>query len=494
MSKTETNNLVLSVEEQYQIRVDKVKQMRAEGLEAWPQMQPVDATTAQVLREYVEEQPLEYQVAGRVMSLRGHGKTAFANIQDRTGRLQIYLRKDVLGDHKFDQLMKYLDIGDHLWIKGTAFKTQTGEVTIKADQAELISKCLHPLPEKFHGLTDVEVRFRQRYLDLISNPESKQRFLMRSKIIGLMRKFLEQHDFVEVETPMLHPIPGGALAKPFVTHHNALDDQFYLRIAPELYLKRLVIGGIERVFEINRNFRNEGVSTRHNPEFTMLEFYMAHQDYKFGMNFVEQIFGTIAQAVCGTLTVQYGEHQISFAAPFERISSRAGVLKYTDCTEADLAPDQIDQTLRKYNLVCPTNVSINQKIYVLFDELVEHQLIQPTFLIDFPIESSPLAKRDPQDPTVASRFELFVGGMELANAFTELNDPFDQSDRFQEQADARGAGDQEAHYYDADYIRALQYGLPPTLGVGIGIDRLVMLMTNTTAIRDVILFPTLKKK
>ncbi len=494
MSKVDQANSVLSVEEQHQIRVDKVHQMRAEGLEPWPQMQSVDATTMQVLREYNEEQPLEYQIAGRVMSLRGHGKTAFVNIQDRSGRLQIYLRKDVLGDHKFDQIMKYLDIGDYLWVKGFTFKTQTGEITIKADQAELISKCLHPLPEKFHGLADVEVRFRQRYLDLISNPESKQRFLQRSKVISLVRKFLEQHDFVEVETPMLHPIPGGALAKPFVTHHNALDDQFYLRIAPELYLKRLVIGGIERVFEINRNFRNEGVSTRHNPEFTMLEFYMAHQDYKYGMTLVEQIFGTIAQSVCGALTVQYGEHQINFAAPFDRIGSREGVLKYTGCTDDDLAPDKIDQTLRRYNIVCSSNVSINQKIYMLFDELVEHQLIQPTFLIDFPIESSPLAKRDPQDPTVASRFELFVGGMELANAFTELNDPFDQSDRFQEQSEARGAGDQEAHYYDADYIRALQYGLPPTLGVGIGIDRLTMLMTNTTAIRDVILFPTLKKK
>lgn len=495
MSKEEILKEELSVEEQHQVRVDKVEKMRKLGIEAWPQSMPVEATAAQVLREYVDEQEVEYQVAGRIISLRWHGKTAFANIQDRSGRVQIYLRKDRLGDESFDSLKEFLDIGDYIWAKGIAFKTKTGEVTIKAQEAKLISKSLHPLPEKFHGLTDVEVRYRQRYLDLISNIESKDRFVKRSKIVAALRRFLEKQDFVEVETPMLHPIPGGAIAKPFVTHHNALDDDFYLRIAPELYLKRLVVGGIERVFEINRSFRNEGVSTRHNPEFTMLEFYMAHHDYKYGMDLVEQIIATVAQEVCGSDELEYGEHKISFKAPFKRVSSKEAVLEYSDCVESDLTAENIDNTLKKYSVKNDDkSASLNKKIYTLFEELAEHKLIQPTFLIDFPIEVSPLAKRDPKDPSIASRFELFIGGMELSNAFSELNDPFDQAQRFKEQAEARTSGDDEAHYYDADYIKALEYGLPPTLGVGIGVDRLVMLLTNTTSIRDVILFPTLKKK
>jgi lysyl-tRNA synthetase class 2 len=499
MSKIENKydlaTTALSVEEQYQVRVNKVDRMKALGDQAWPQVMPVSHTAMQVLQSYSEENQQQYQVAGRIISMRWHGKTAFINLQDRSGQIQVYLRSDAVGEAKFGWLQEFLDIGDHLWVTGALFKTKTGEITLRVGDAALISKCLHPLPEKFHGLTDVEIRYRQRYLDLISNPESKDRFLKRSKIIALLRSYLTNLDFVEVETPMLHPIPGGALAKPFITHHNALDDDFYLRIAPELYLKRLVIGGIERVFEINRNFRNEGVSTRHNPEFTMLEFYMAHQEYKYGMDLVEDMLRSIAQAVCGQTKLVYGKHEIDFGKSFERVSLKTGILKYTKLTEQDLLPENIDQILAKNNLVLMNKqASLNEKLYLLFDELVEPNLIQPTFLVDFPIEVSPLAKRDPQDPSIASRYELFIGGMEIANAFSELNDPFDQAARFHEQAASRGSGDEEAHHYDADYIRALEYGLPPTLGVGIGIDRLVMLLTNTTSIRDVILFPTLKKK
>ncbi len=496
MSKEDlVNSTEMSVEEQYGVRVDKVARILASGAQAWPQALPVEHTTEQVLQAYSEENQTSYQVAGRILSMRWHGKTAFITIQDRSGKMQVYLREDAVGAEKFSWLQQYLDIGDYLWVSGNLFKTKTGEVTLRVQSAELISKCLHPLPEKFHGLTDVEIRYRQRYLDLISNPDSKARFLKRSKVIALLRKYLQDLDFVEVETPMLHPIPGGALAKPFVTHHNALDDDFYLRIAPELYLKRLVIGGIERVFEINRNFRNEGVSTRHNPEFTMLEFYMAHKEYKYGMDLVEDMLRSIAQVVCGTTKLTYGKHEIDFGLPFEKLNLKSGILKYTKLQEKDLLPENIDQILAKNNLVLNNKqASLNEKLYLLFDELVEPQLIQPTFLVDFPIEVSPLAKRDPQDPMIASRYELFIGGMEIANAFSELNDPFDQAARFQEQAASRGSGDEEAHHYDADYIKALEYGLPPTLGVGIGVDRLVMLLTDTTSIRDVILFPTLKKK
>lgn len=494
-NNTDLVNEVLSLEEQYRVRVDKVKRMQANQQQAWPQSLPVSHTAEQVLQTYSEDNQADYQVAGRILSMRWHGKTAFINIADRSGKIQVYLREDAVGSEKFAWLQEFLDMGDYLWIDGVLFKTKTGEITLRVSQADLISKCLHPLPEKFHGLTDVEIRYRQRYLDLISNPESKERFLKRSKIIAFLRKYLTDLDFVEVETPMLHPIPGGALAKPFITHHNALDDDFYLRIAPELYLKRLVIGGIERVFEINRNFRNEGVSTRHNPEFTMLEFYMAHQEYKFGMDLVESMLRSIAQAVCGQTKLQFGKHEIDFSLPFEKLNLKSGILKYTKLQEQDLLPENIDQILAKNNLgLNNKSASLNEKLYLLFDELVEPNLIQPTFLVDFPIEVSPLAKRDPQDPNIASRYELFIGGMEIANAFSELNDPFDQASRFQDQVASRGTGDDEAHHFDSDYIRALEYGLPPTLGVGIGVDRLVMLLTNTTSIRDVILFPTLKKK
>lgn len=482
--------------EEHQMRVKKVEEMRAMGIDPWPQAKDVPNEIIEVIEDFnLNEQEKEYIIAGRLMSIRWHGKTAFANIQDISGKLQVYFKIDVIGDEKFEILKKFIDIGDILRIEGKSFKTKAGEITLKVEDFELISKCLHPLPDKFHGLEDVEVRYRQRYLDLIANEETREKFKKRSKIISEIRRYLEKNDFMEVETPMLQPIPGGAAARPFVTHHNALDSEFYLRISPELYLKRLVVGGFERVFEINRSFRNEGVSTRHNPEFTMLEFYMAYKDYHFAMDFVEDLMRTTIKETGGSLQCQYGSHVIDFEKPFTRISIRDSVLKFGDLTESDISEKAIDNTLKSNNIKFnKPDASIAEKIYALFEHFVESKLIQPTFVTDFPIEISPLAKRDPENPAIAARFELYISGIELSNGFNELNDPFDQAQRFKDQADAKLAGDEEAHYYDADYIQALEYGLPPTAGVGIGIDRFVMLLTSTTSIKDVILFPTLKKK
>jgi len=481
--------------EEHEIRVKKVDEIRKLGIEPWPQAREVKNSAEQVLKEYVsDEQNKEYTLAGRIMSSRWHGKAAFVTIQDESGKVQLYFKQDILGDQKFEFLKHLVDIGDIIWVHGNSFKTKAGEITLKVNDYVLLSKDLHPLPDKFHGLENVEVRYRQRYLDLMVNEQTRQRFKKRSEIIWQTRKFLEDNHFTEVETPMLQPIPGGAAAKPFITHHNALDMELYLRIAPELYLKRLVVGGFERVFEINRNFRNEGISTRHNPEFTMLEFYMAHKDYHFAMDFVELLLKYVANIAAGTLQVPFGSHTIDFSK-FRRISIRNSVLEFGMLKESDISEQNIDKTLSSNKVKFDKkNASIAEKIYALFEHFVESKLIQPTFVTDFPIEISPLAKRDADNPNIAARFELYIGGMEISNGFNELNDPFDQAERFKSQVTAREEGDQEAHHYDADYIQALEYGLPPTAGVGIGIDRFVMLLTNTTSIKDVILFPTLKKK
>lgn len=480
--------------EEHRIRVQKVKDLEQKGISSWPQKKEVTHTAVQVVDDYKNDYESEYKVAGRVVSLRVHGKSAFADLLDKSGRVQVYFKADVVGEEKFEFLKHFVDLGDIVWVSGKTFKTKTGQITINVDDFTLLSKCLHPLPEKFHGLTDVETRYRQRYLDLISNPESRERFLKRSGIVSSIRHFMEENGYVEVETPMLHPIPGGAAAKPFVTHHNALGDDFYLRIAPELYLKRLVVGGIERVFEINRNFRNEGVSTRHNPEFTMIEFYTAHKDYKWAMDFVEKLIQNVAQKVNNSLQLPYGDHILDFNK-FDRLTIKEAILKYSDLKDSDISQENVDKTLKNLNIKLKNkNASYGEKLFILFEETAEAKIIQPTFVLDFPIEVSPLAKRDPNNPEIASRFELFMASMEIANSFTELNDPFDQAQRFHHQLEARESGDDEAHHFDQDFITALEYGLPPTVGVGIGIDRLVMLMTNTTSIRDVILFPTLKKK
>lgn len=477
------------------VRLEKIKKMRAVGLEPWPAGKEISASCKQVVDEFVDASQKEYAVAGRVMALREHGKTAFATIQDQSGRLQIYLRKDVLGDKLFDQLKEFVDIGDIIWVSGTSFRTKMGEITLQVLSYELLSKCLHALPEKFHGLADIETIYRQRYLDLISNQESKNRFIQRSKIVRVMRNFFDAHGYLEVETPMLHPIPGGAAARPFETHHNALDMTLYMRIAPELYLKRLVVGGFDRVYEINRNFRNEGVSTRHNPEFTMVEFYTAYKDYHYAMDFTQDIIRAAVQETCTELSVPFGIHTLDFGKPFARVSMQDAVKQYGNCSDKDLLPENIDTVLKKHNLLDDNQEKgWGYKLCALFEKLVEGQLIQPTFITHFPIEVSPLSKRDPENPNIAARFELYIAGMEISNGFNELNDPFDQADRFKEQVASRESGDAEAHHYDADYVQALEYGLPPTAGVGIGIDRLVMLLTNTTSIKEVILFPTLKQR
>lgn len=491
----DTHTINPNASEEHHIRVDKVKKLRDQGIEPWPEFKEVPNTSKQVVDEFKEDSETEYTVAGRIVALRWHGKSAFAQIQDRAGRVQVYFKKDVIGEETFVLFESNLDLGDIIWVKGIVFKTKTGETTIKASEATLLSKCLHPLPEKFHGIADVEIRYRQRYLDLISNEESRNKFVVRSKLISGLRHYLEDHEFMEVETPMLHPIPGGAVAKPFVTHHNALHSDLYLRIAPELYLKKLVVGGFERVYEINRSFRNEGISTKHNPEFTMLEFYMAHKDYHYMMNFVEDMLKKVVNESCETDQVTFGDHTLDFAKPFDRMSIKQAVLKYGNYKEDDISIEKIDAEIRKHGVKLQVkDASYGQKLFLLFEEVAESHLIQPTFITDFPVEVSPLSKRDVDSPNFVSRFELFMGGMELSNCFNELNEPFDQEERFKEQAATHAAGDDEAMHFDGDYVRALEYGLPPTVGVGIGIDRLAMILTNTTSIKDVILFPTLKKK
>lgn len=480
---------------EHRVRVEKVQKLREKGIDPWPAMMPITAHCETVLSEFKDDEvERRYSIAGRLMTVRLHGKTAFAHIQDISGRLQIYLRSDKLGEEVFDVFEHLIDVGDIVWVEGTAFKTKMGEVTLKVEKYVLLSKCLYPLPEKFHGLQDIETKYRQRYLDLLMDEQVRNRFIKRSNLIHALRAYLAVHDYVEVETPMLHPIAGGAAAKPFVTHYNALHSEFYLRIAPELYLKRLIIGGFERVFEINRNFRNEGVSTRHNPEFTMLEFYTAHQDYQYSLNFVEALVRSVAKDVGGTLQAPFGEHVIDFEKPFKRCSMVEALIEHTTLTKNDLQEDTIDTALKTYGAKLRKGASLAEKVYALFEELVESKLIQPTFIVGFPIEVSPLTKKDPNNPAIASRFEFFIAGMEIANSYNELNDPFDQAQRFIDQLKNLEAGDEEAHQFDADFIRALEYGLPPTSGVGIGIDRLAMILTNTTSIKEVILFPTLKKK
>ncbi|MFC1854395.1 lysine--tRNA ligase [Candidatus Dependentiae bacterium] len=484
---------------EHEIRVSKVSHLRDAGIEAWPEFKEV-ASQAVTLREIGkklkpgEESKEAFTFAGRTMAKRGHGKTMFCNLQDITGTLQVYFKKDLVGEKPFENLENFLDVGDIIWVSGSLFLTKTGEPTIKVNEWTLLSKCLHPLPEKHHGLTDTEQRYRQRYLDLISNSESKERFIARSKIVQSIRKFLTEKNFLEVETPMLQPIPGGASARPFVTHHNAYDIDLYLRIAPELYLKRLVVGGLERVFEINRSFRNEGVSTKHNPEFTMLEFYMAHGNYQDGIKNTEELIRTATKNVSNDMKVSFGEHVLDFSKPFEQMTILDSIVKIGGVDKDALSETNIDSTMKENSVELYPGASHGEKLFALFEELVEHKIVQPTFIIGYPIEVSPLAKRDPKDKNVAARFELFVAGMELANGFTELNDPFDQAERFKKQVEARERGDEEAQYFDADYVRALEYGLPPTVGVGIGIDRLVMFLTNTPTIKDIILFPTMKPK
>ncbi len=444
-------------------------------------------------RDSLDLNPVAVRIGGRIMLKRLMGKASFASIQDMSGSIQLYLTDSYPGKEQHAEFRRY-DIGDIVGVEGVLFKTKTDELTVRVKQIELLTKSLRPLPEKFHGLTDQELRYRQRYLDLVTNEDTRLTFVQRSRIIQSIRQFFLERRFLEVETPMMHPIPGGAAARPFVTHHNALDMKLYLRIAPELYLKRLVVGGFERVFELSRNFRNEGISTRHNPEFTMLEFYVAYRQYPHLMRFIELLIREVARSVLGTTKITYQGREIDFEKPFTILRISDAIKKYH--------PDLSDQMLEDRNALMAKLADLNIPHraqdgvgglqLTLFENTIESQLFEPTYVFNYPIEVSPLARRNDEDPRYADRFELFIAGREIANGFSELNDPEDQAARFLAQAEKKESGDHEAMHYDADYIRALEYGLPPTAGAGIGIDRLVMLLTDRPSIRDVILFPHLR--
>lgn len=436
----------------------------------------------------------EVRAAGRVMAIRGHGKATFAHLQDVSGRIQIYAKVDVLGEQPY-QAFSTLDLGDIVGVTGRLFRTHRGEITVAVQQFELLSKSLRPLPEKWHGLKDVDTRYRQRYVDLIVNPEVKQVFVARSRILHAVRGFLAKRSFLEVDTPTLHAIAGGANARPFITHHNTLDMNLYLRIAPELYLKRLIVGGFDRVFELGKNFRNEGISIKHNPEFTMLELYQAYANYQDMMEITEQLIAWVAQEVLGATKLTYLDQAIDLTPPWTRISMLDAITKYA---KVDLRETNSDEETRalagKAGLKVDPKWDRGHMINELFEQYVEPGLIQPTFVTDYPVEISPLARRKSSDPRLTDRFEAFIYGREMANGFSELNDPIDQKERFQKQVEARARGDEEAHMMDEDYIRALEYGMPPTGGLGVGIDRLVMLLTNSPSIRDVILFPHMRPR
>lgn len=480
-----------------QQRIKKLEVLRSLGIEPYNGVfEPKDSTDdifkkfGSFDKEKLENENIFTSVAGRIILLRDFGKAAFAHIQDSKGRIQIYLRKDILGE-KFS-LIKNLDIGDIIGVEGRLFRTKTNELTIEVHNFVFLSKSLRPLPEKWHGLKDIEARYRQRYVDLIVNPSVKDTFIKRQQIIKYLREFLESEGFLEVETPMMHPIAGGARAKPFKTYHEALDMELYLRIAPELYLKRLLVGGFERVFEIGKNFRNEGISTKHNPEFTMVEFYVAYKDYNWLMDFTEKLLTYIVERVCESLQIKYGDYTIDFTPPFKKVTMH-NALKSKGVPEEVL----IDFTAalrwaKEKGIEVPEKSSLSKVLDEIFKEMVEPELIQPTFVIDYPVELSPLAKRKRDNPEFVERFELFIAGREIANAFSELNDPIDQKERFLRQLEERLKGDEEVPEMDEDFVRALEVGMPPAAGEGIGIDRLVMILTDSHSIRDVILFPLLR--
>jgi lysyl-tRNA synthetase class 2 len=481
-------------------RREKLAKLREAGV-AYPNdfarthiTQQLDAAHGEKSTEVLEKEQVTATIAGRLMLKRVMGKASFGVVQDHAGRMQIYVSDDHTGKSNHANF-KHMDLGDIIGVTGFLFRTQKGELTLRAHDLRLLTKSLRPLPEKFHGLTDQEQRYRQRYLDLLMNEPSRWVFAVRSRVVASIREYMSRTNYVEVETPMLQPIPGGAVARPFKTHHNALDMELYLRIAPELYLKRLVVGGIEKVFELNRNFRNEGISTRHNPEFTMMEMYCAYTDYQYMMSMTEQLIRHAAERAVGTGKVSYQGRAIDFSRPFARLSMAQAIQRHAPehWTEAQLRDrDFLAGKLRERQVEFGGAQGWGSLHLMLFETLAEKQLLEPTFITDFPAEVSPLARRKDSDRDTAERFELFIDGKEIANGFSELNDPEDQAARFQEQAKLKAAGDVEAMYYDAEYIRALEYGLPPCSGAGIGIDRLVMLLTDSPSIRDVILFPHMR--
>jgi lysyl-tRNA synthetase class 2 len=499
--------MTASLEEQIQQRHANLAALAALGVEIYPRRFERRHTIAELVDAYgershdeLEGERIETVTAGRIVAIRAFGKANFLVLSDGLAKIQVYIRQDSMPELDF-RIYKLLDFGDWVGVEGRLFRTRTNEFTIWASRLQFLAKCLLPLPEKWHGLTDVEIRYRQRYLDLAVNPESRRVFETRSRVVAAIREFMIGRGYLEVETPMMQPVAGGALARPFVTHHNALDMDLYLRIAPELYLKRLTVGGMEKVFEINRNFRNEGISTQHNPEFTMMEFYEAYADYHALMRMTEELISSVAWKVVGRHEVTFGDHAISLQSPFARLSLREAAAEAASArlgravTVADLrSRERAAETARDLGLEPDPEHGAGKTTTAIFEHLCEHRLMQPTFVYDFPTEVSPLSKQKPDDPDTVERFELYIGGFEVANAFSELNDPDEQRRRFEAQLASRARGDLEAHAMDEDYVRALEYGLPPTGGEGVGIDRLVMLLTNSPSIRDVIAFPTMRPK
>ncbi|MCQ4725293.1 lysine--tRNA ligase [Anaerotignum faecicola] len=475
------------------VRREKLEKLQSEGKDPFQKVKyPVDTHTNEIVERYSEYEGKEVAIAGRLMAKRVMGKASFANIQDRNGRMQLYVSRNDIGEESYADFKKY-DIGDIIGVKGTVFTTKMGEISVHATEVVLLSKSLQILPEKFHGLKDQELRYRQRYMDLIVNPEVKEVFFKRSAIIREIRNFLDEKGFLEVETPVLQTIPGGAAARPFITHHNALDIDMYCRIALELPLKRLIVGGFERVYEIGRVFRNEGVSIRHNPEFTLMELYQAYTDYNGMMDITESMFRTVADRVNGKMTVNYGGHEIDLEKPFTRISMVDAVKKYSGVDfDSIKSTEEAKAVAKEKGVQFEDRHEKGDILSLFFEEFVEENLIQPTFVIDYPVEISPLSKRKADKPEYTERFELFIVGREYANAYSELNDPIDQKKRFEHQEALREAGDDEANMIDDDFVCALEYGMPPTGGLGVGIDRFVMLLTESVSIRDVILFPTMK--
>lgn len=482
------------INEQMQVRIDKMHKIEEHGWKPFGYRFLYTHRAADITAQFDElsEKETEVKMAGRIMAIRGHGKTCFMDMQDKTGRIQVYVRKDVIGEENY-ALIKLMDIGDTVGITGTAFRTHMGELSIKANSVEMLSKSLRPLPEKWHGLKDVETRYRQRYVDLIVNPEVRDTFVKRSQIIRSVREVLDSHDFLEVETPILNTIAGGAAARPFISYHNALDMQVYMRIAPELYLKRLIVGGMDRVYEMGRVFRNEGIDNRHNPEFTSVEIYQAFADYRDMMDLTEEVVVKTAEKVLGTTTINYEGTTIELASPWKRMSMIEAVKEYSGKDFTDVTDlEEARAIAKELNVAIEPSFGIGKIINACFEEYVEDKLIQPTFITGHPKEISPLAKSNPENPEITDRFEAYIYGREICNGFTELNDPIDQKERFLKQVEERANGDEEANMMDEDFVNALEYGLPPTGGLGIGIDRLVMFLTNSSTIRDVLFFPTMK--
>ncbi len=480
-----------------QHRLEKCNKLREMGLNPYVNSHIISSPISDILERFSKEDDVlpeneEFSAAGRILAKREFGKTAFLTIRDRSGIIQVYIKKALLSENDFE-VYALSEVGDFIGVQGTLFRTKTGELTIRAFQYRLLTKALRDLPEKFHGLKDVETRYRQRYLDLIVNNDVKDVFIKRSQIIKEIRDFFTNHGFIEVETPMMHSLVGGAAAKPFITHHNALDMSLYLRIAPELYLKRLVVGGIERVFELNRNFRNEGVDTKHNPEFTMIEWYMAYADYNILMDMIEELVTHLAKKINNSEKLEYGDLTIDLTRPWARLTMAQAIEKYGNISQDEISTyEKAKQVAQNLKITVDASWGQGRIVSEIFEAVAEEKLINPTFIIDYPKEISPLSKSKEDNPELTDRFELFVAGMELSNGFNELNDPIDQKERFQKQVDSRNAGDEEACMMDEDYIRALEYGLPPTAGAGMGIDRLVMLLTNKQSIRDVLLFPYMR--